>query len=544
MISSRLSPSFSGFSPGTSKQLRNWGSTIFRTYTSNRQNSLADFKAFEGIDMAPFDKKDLKIRFVHTPMSSIEVPQREKFWRNFDTRYYAVHENSKPADASIWELPHWMTWLGGVLKNAGYRDVKSLSLYTAVDLTNGIDKDLISREIENSEGDVFLYSPMTPNLHFAYEIAEIVKKRFPSSLNVFGGIVSSPLHEQVAQNPYVDFVVRDRGEFALPALLKNIGDEDKVKQVKNVTFKDMQGELHINKDLYPYINLDELPLPFVDLFPKSVGEKLRYIRQNYAVGCPFKCSFCTIQTIGRAPGYFSIDRVMQEIKAYRRHYGEHHNIYFGDETFTLNSKKTVEICEALKKEGNITYDIQTRLMSLNNRRILPALRDSGCNWVEVGIETLSQKSLHIHKQSTNLAKTKDILRRLKDHGLPVCSFIVNGLPEQTPDEMRETIDKVSELLDEKLLHATYFFGLVPYPGSQMHKEPEKFGMNIKTYDYSLYNEDGEPVYDTQYATSDEIYKVFLEGVDKLGDAMGQRPFLGKELPREFFQNLGKSLTHV
>jgi radical SAM superfamily enzyme YgiQ (UPF0313 family) len=275
-----------------------------------------------------------------------------------------------------------------------------------------------------------------------------------------------------------------------------------------------------------------------------LGEKLRYIRQNYAIGCPFKCSFCTIQTIGRKPGYFPIERVLKEIEAYRNHYGKHHNIYFGDETFTLNKEKTLEICEALKAHGNITYDMQTRLMSLTNDAVMKALRESGCQWVEVGIETISQKSMHVHKQGTNLTSLEDTLKRLRDHNLPTCSFIVNGLPEQTPDQMRHSIDHVCELVAKNLLHATYFFGLVPYPGSLMYKNPEKYGLQIKTHDYRLYNEDTEPVYDTPQATSKEIYKVFSEGVEKLGQAMSSKPLLGEELSEEKLQRLGKSLTHV
>ena len=131
----------------------------------------------------------------------------------------------------------------------------------------------------------------------------------------------------------------------MPLLLKNISDENLIPTVKNLTYKKPnETEVYINPDLYPYMDLKDLPFPFYDIFPKLAGNKLRYIRQNYALGCPFKCSFCTIQTIGRKPSYFPVERVLKEIRAYRSHYGEHHNIYFGDETFTLDNKKTLEMC--------------------------------------------------------------------------------------------------------------------------------------------------------------------------------------------------------
>lgn len=293
--------------------------------------------------------ESLRICFIHTPMSSVVIPARNSFWLNFDKRYYAVHPGLKLADTSIWELPHWMPWLGGVLKAANFHRISTLSLYTAVDLEKGIDKDLILSELNSNPADVYLYSPMTPNLHLAYDIAILAKKIYPNSKNVFGGVIASPLYQEVASHPAVDYVVRDRGEIALPALLESIAGLKDIAHVKNLSYKNSHHEVISNPELYPYVEPKDIPFPYYNLFPKSVGNSLRYIRQNYALGCPFRCSFCTIQTIGRIPGYFPIDRVLSEINAYRLHYGEHHNIYFGDETFTLNNKKTLELCQALKK---------------------------------------------------------------------------------------------------------------------------------------------------------------------------------------------------
>jgi len=478
-------------------------------------------------------------------MSSVQVPGRDSFWYNFDRRYYSVHPELHPADAGIWELPHWMTWLGGVLKAEGYTEISALTLYTAVDISKGIDTARIRRDLDLHPADVYLYSPMTPNLHFALEIAALLKQIYPKSYNVFGGVVATPLHVDIARHPAIDFVVRDRGEVALPQLLRALETGAALTEVKNLTYTVPEnGSIRAHPELYPALHPEAIPFPHVDLFPAEVGRSLRYIRQNYGLGCPFKCSFCTIQTIGRKTNYFPIARVLAEIDAYRAHYGEHHNIYFGDETFTLNTQRTIAFCNALQARGDITYDIQTRLMSLGDDSVLRALRDSGCRWVEVGIESLIQDSLSVHKQNSKVSVIRDTLKRLQDHELPVCSFIVNGLPEQTPYQMELSTDLVCELLDEQLLHATYFFGLVPYPGSSLFEAPATYGMTIRHRDYSLYNEDLEPVYDTNLATAPEIYAAFLSGVRKLSDAMSGEPLLGETLSPTVLASLGSSLTHV
>lgn len=481
--------------------------------------------------------------FVHTPMASVEVQGRERFWTEFDKRYYAVHPGLKPANAGIWELPHWMPWLAGVLQAEGFEN-KALNPYSAVDYKTGIDEDFIVRELRNNPSDTYLFSPMTPNLHLAYAIAGLVKKTHPHSKTIFGGVIATPLHQELAKHPQVDYVVFGRGETALPALLTALKNKEGLEKVGQLSYKNNAGEVVTNLNTYPMVHPENLAFPKYDLFPKTLGEELRYIRQNYALGCPFRCSFCTIQTIGMKPNYFPVARVLAEIKAYRSHYGEYHNIYFGDETFTLNKERTLVICKALKEAGNITYDMQTRLTNLHNKEVLMALQESGCKWVEVGIETLVQQSLNFHKQGTNISQLRETLRKLRDLGLPVCSFIINGLPDQTPDDMRRSIDILCKLLDEKLLHASYFFGLVPYPGSLMYKNPAKFGLKINHNDFSLYNEDLLPVYDTPHATAEQIYEVFLEGVSQIGEAMSSKPYLGQEIPEDFLAQCGKSLTHV
>ena len=56
----------------------------------------------------------MNITFVHTPMAAFTVPERELFWHNFDIQYHAAHPGLRHMVNNLWELPHWMHWLGGV----------------------------------------------------------------------------------------------------------------------------------------------------------------------------------------------------------------------------------------------------------------------------------------------------------------------------------------------------------------------------------------------------------------------------------------------
>ncbi|AVE36525.1 TPA: radical SAM protein [Pseudomonas aeruginosa] len=488
----------------------------------------------------------MHIVFVHTPMATVSIPEREVFWRNFDIRYHATHPGLRQMKNVLWELPHWMTWLAGVLVNAGFTSLEAMDLYASECTMTGIDSYKIEQAIQKCPGDIYLLSPMTPNLPFAYEIADAIKRVSPESKVIFGGVVATPMHKEIAAHPSIDYVVFGRGEISLPALLKTLDKKEGPEFLGNLSFKLPGGRIHTSHFEYPWVPVNEIPSPKIDLFERSVGEDIRYLRQVYALGCPYKCSFCTIQTIGRKADYFALDRVIEEISIYREYYGSHHNVYFGDETFTVNKDRTLDICAALKNDGTIRYDIQTRLNCLNDSAMLRALKESGCSWVEIGIESVNQDTQNLHKQKVKLKELEHILAKVQDHGLATCSFLVNGFPDQTVDDMYRSIDYACDLIDKGLLQASYLFGLVPYPGSELFAEPARFGMDLLHKDFRYYHEELPPVYSTKYAEPEEIYKVFLYGVKSIGEVMGKK---SKFLDYSFYSekaNYGKfwSEAHV
>jgi anaerobic magnesium-protoporphyrin IX monomethyl ester cyclase len=475
----------------------------------------------------------VRINFVHTPMSTVAVAERQLFWRNFDIQYHSTHPRLRHMRRNLWELPHWMLWLAGVLVSRGYTDLGVLDFYGKAEVferSGALRAQIVRAAVAEHPADVYLFSPMTPNLHLAVDIAKVIRASHPAAVVIFGGVVATPLHMEVAANPNVDAVVVDRGEQALPALLDALRNGRDLASVPNVTRRDAGGAVVANPHRFSRLAAAEIPFPKVDLFPSEVGRDIRYLRQVYALGCPYRCTFCTIQTIGRRPDYFPITRVLAEIRAYRAHYGEHHHIYWGDETFTLYPQRTLDLLSALTAEGGITYDCQTRLNCLIDERLLPALMRSGCQWIEIGLETSSEVTLDIHKSHMKLASTEDTLRRLRDSGLAACAFMVNGFPGQTLSDMRRAIDWVCSLIDQDLLQASYLFGLVPYPGSAMYERPESFGMRLLHHDFSQYHEDLPPVFDTVHASPDQVYEVFLDGLGCLAQAMGKRPYFGGNSP--------------
>lgn len=472
----------------------------------------------------------MDIVFVHTPMASVSISEREGFWKSFDLKYIEAHPKYRIMKTNLWELPHWMLWLAGVLIDNGFNSLKVADFYSNFngDL-EGIDFEAVNNILQKFEADIFLFSPMTANLHFAIQIAEVIKQLYPKSHVIFGGVIATPLHKTIIQNPNVDCIVVDRGEYALPKLLNSIKNGETFNNVGNLTYKGNSGEVISSSIRYPNFPLHSLPNPKINLFPKEAGASLRYIRHVYGLGCPYECSFCTIQTIGQSPSYFPIDKVISQIFDYNNYYGKHHHIYWGDETFTLNKKKTLELCAALKEVGSIHYDCQTRLNCITDINVMKSLYESGCRWVEIGIETFNQESHNLFKHRTKIIDIEDTFKKMKDEGLNVCTFMLNGLPNQTLNDMKYSIDWICDLLERDLVKASYFSNVVPFPGSPFFDTAEKCGIQLHHTSFKYYNEDLPPVFDTKYGTSEEINKVFLEGLKQIAEVTSHNAKLKNEL---------------
>lgn len=127
--------------------------------------------------------------------------------------------------------------LAGVLSREGFTSLDTLDLYSTGTLTTGLDGESINAALIDHPADVYLFSPMTANINFAYEIADIIKSSYPESITVFGGVMATPLHREVADHPSIDYVVFDRGEYALPSLLTTIQKRGDVSKVGNLSYK-------------------------------------------------------------------------------------------------------------------------------------------------------------------------------------------------------------------------------------------------------------------------------------------------------------------
>jgi radical SAM superfamily enzyme YgiQ (UPF0313 family) len=279
----------------------------------------------------------------------------------------------------------------------------------------------------------------------------------------------------------VDFLFQGEAELGLPLLLEEIQNrsEYNLGDIPGLVWRNDQGKFTFNNKVYPE-NLDALGLPAWDLIhPEKYPEaqhgaffrKFPIAPIMITRGCPFNCTFCAGGLIsGKKIRKRSIANVLSEIKMLYDDYGirEFHIV---DDNFSMDRKYAKEL---LRNLINLRLDISlatpngVRVDSLDEE-LLDLLKKAGLYLISLGIESGSNRILSLMKKNLTAEKIRHSIDMIRKFKIDIAGFFIVGFPQETIEEIEETI-KFSLKLD--LIRANYFTYL-PFPGTESYRELEK-----------------------------------------------------------------------
>lgn len=106
------------------------------------------------------------------------------------------------------------------------------------------------------------------------EVASIVKKYHPQTPVIFGGLSSSFYHKELIDYPQVDYVMRgDSTEEPLRQWLQCIKENKPPIKVSNLTWRDLDGKVQINKQDYSPSSLDHLSFDYMNIVRSTVKHR-------------------------------------------------------------------------------------------------------------------------------------------------------------------------------------------------------------------------------------------------------------------------------
>jgi B12-binding domain/radical SAM domain protein len=162
--------------------------------------------------------------------------------------------------SSVFEMyPIGMTSIADYLERYGLR-VKLINI--AYRMLNSASFD-VEKKIQRTKAKLFgIDLHWLPHAQGSLELAKIVKKHHPDTPVIFGGLSSTYFHQELIQDPHVDFVMRGDSTEKLMLLLFNLLEKGATDftPIPNLTWK--RGDEYISNPLtYVPKDLDEWDIP-------------------------------------------------------------------------------------------------------------------------------------------------------------------------------------------------------------------------------------------------------------------------------------------
>ncbi len=270
-----------------------------------------------------------------------------------------------------------------------------------------------------------------------------------------GKIIVGGPHTSVALETipkFVEFVVQGEGEAVIIDILngkfKQRIIKKKIEDLDSIPFQPW--------DIFSKLPYD-FTCPWMDIKPVFV--------MNTSRGCPFDCTFCSVGSIwGKQHTYFSANRIISEIEYLIKNY-EAKGIYFREDNFTLNSKRTIEFCENLiKKNIKISWACETRVDNLSED-LIKLMSESGCKAFYFGIESGSQRILDFLNKKITVEQIENAIKWSKKYNIRTYCSLISAVPGETYKDY---------LLTKRLMHKlkpySYSFNIfVGIPDSTLYK---------------------------------------------------------------------------
>ncbi|MBQ7416323.1 MAG: radical SAM protein [Oscillospiraceae bacterium] len=288
--------------------------------------------------------------------------------------------------------------------------------------------------------------------HINLKLAQRIKARWDDIYIVFGGPQSDITAEDtVSRIPYVDYVCCGEGETTIYPFFSSLLRKEPDLSVPGLVYRTNDT---VVKNPRPEMIAELDGLPMIDyskIYMGGTPEDQSSIRFPIDVGrgCPFGCTYCSTKAFwGRKYRMKSPRRIIEEIKLIHDQFGIT-KFKFSHDMFTLNRKIVIETCDRMRGlDFPVEWVCSARLDCLD-RELIDIMADSGLFGIFIGIETGSPRMQKLINKNLKLDRVIEILSYLRDKGIAIKVSFIYGFPEETEDDLSQTMSLMGRILQHK-----------------------------------------------------------------------------------------------
>ncbi|MEW6366654.1 MAG: radical SAM protein [Acidobacteriota bacterium] len=333
------------------------------------------------------------------------------------------------------------------------------------------------------------FTSMTFQYDTTAALAQMVKERYPSILTALGGYHATLFADQLADGPdgdFWDFIFRGEGDFSFGELLDCL----------EVSGSGLSGILGLSyKDNGRFIHNG--PRPLEDLATIRIPARSKRVARGFHMyfrradvietsrGCTYDCNFCSIREMyGRSFRVFPIDRVLADIEdAYSR--GARH-IFCTDDNITLDMDRFEQLCDGvigLKLRGLMFTTQASPIGFARSPGVAKKMAQAGFTSIFLGIENHTTQNLRTLRKPNTVDLIRKGVEALQKERIIVIAGIINGLPEDDADSIRENFRFIKGLGITGVMDQL----LTPYPKTPLREEMLRDGLVRNMSDFRWYD---------------------------------------------------------
>jgi radical SAM superfamily enzyme YgiQ (UPF0313 family) len=110
-----------------------------------------------------------------------------------------------------------------------------------------------------------------------------------------------------------------------------------------------------------------------------------------------------------------------------------------------------------------------------------------CALIATGVESAAPEVLKLNVKNQNPDRVAEGIQLLKSYGIPVQAYFVLGLPGETIDTFKQTLEYIRRLPLEKGVDHVNIFPATPYPGSDLYLKQKEYLLKIVNKNFNVYN---------------------------------------------------------
>lgn len=323
--------------------------------------------------------------------------------------------------------------------------------------------DQISDAVVATRADVIAFSCYVWNIRVVTRAAARIKAHQPTAIIVLGGPEVGPVASStLTHHPAIDVVVKSEGEVPFRQIVERRQGGRDLDDVPGICFR-RGGEI-VDTGESPIVgDLNQLASPHTDRFATT---ERRVICIETQRGCVFRCNFCFYnKDLSIRNRRFDLARVKREIGFWLERDVE--ELYLMDPVFNLNAERAKEICRFLAMHNTRGIPVHTEVWAeFIDDELASLMRDAHFSYIEVGLQTTDDNVLATVERRLRLQKFLDGIASLKKYSLPFEVQLIYGLPGDTRETFRKSLN-FAAALDPSHLSV---FRLMVLPGTELWRK--------------------------------------------------------------------------